>query len=367
MRRALGLAAAALAALLLLSISAAANPAAVSFDSTAVSLSKDGDWTGSVSVRNLTDSTVTLTASDASDVDCGVSFTPAMIRPAQQSTVTVTVSGSCSIPDNGLKFTVQAAVMGSLPTSVPFTATGTAESAPDWHALRAFGWAILAGLAGAAALLLVRWTGPFTALPGLDQTWSFSDSWVSNVTGIGGLLAGVFGASGVVDTLGLSAGSATKLAAVGGIVSAAAIALAPIVLALARDRNRHILAGGALLASALVVAAAGGGLYVVWDAARSLDLGGAQDWLWIGLVLALLMLGIYAVRTALATLDDGKAAVAPPPDPVIVAARMIVDALRNERVVDVDHAVAALRGVEAFDPRRDATKVRRRPRRTALL
>ncbi len=366
MRRASVAAGAALAALLLVSVTAAAGPAAVSFDSGSVSLSKSGDWTGSVGVHNLTTSTVTLTATGAADADCGVSFTPPAIRPAQHSTVTVTVSGRCSIPDAGLRFTVRAAPTGGgATTTVDLTATGTASAAPDWGALNAFGWAMLAGLAGAAALLLVRGLGPLTALPGLDQTWSFGDSWVSSATGIGGLLAGIFGSSGVVATLGVDAGSATKLATVGGIVSAACVALAPIVLTLSRTADRHISAGGVLLASVFVVTGAGGGLYVVWDAAKALDLGGAQDFLWIALAVALALLAVYAVRTALATLDDGRSTTPPPPEPVIVAARMIVAALRRDDDIDVDHTMASLRGLTLSDV--TLGEVRRRPRRTAML
>ncbi len=358
MRRALVQAGVALAALLLLSTTASGDASPVSFDSGSVSLSKSGNWTGSIGVHNLTTSTVTLSATGVTDTDCGVSFTPPEIRPAQQTTVTVTVSGRCSIPSAGLKFMVQAAPAGGggATTSVALTATGTASVPPDWNALKAFGWAILAGLAGAAVLLLVRGLAPLTALPGLDQTWSFSNSWVSSATGIGGLLAGIFGSSGVVATLGV---------AVGGIVSAACVALAPIVLTLSRTQDRHISAGGVLLASALVVTGAAGGLYVVWDAARVLDLGGAQDFLWIGLAVALALLAVYAVRTALATLDDGGTAAAPPPNPVIVAAQMIVGALRQDPDVDVDHAMASLYAVDLT--KAPLTAVRRLPRRTALL
>ena len=70
-----------------------------------------------------------------------------------------------------------------------------------------------------------------TPLEYLGGTWSFKDSWVSNVTVAAGLLTGLFGSTEVVNAiLGDETDSAVALATVGAAIAVALIASAPLIL-----------------------------------------------------------------------------------------------------------------------------------------
>jgi hypothetical protein len=180
---------------------------------------------------------------------------------------------------------------------------------PDWSALDSFFWAFAAFVfvAGLYAYALARGTltsitrrtstdpprsSPRAPLVYLDTAWSFSDSWVSNITVIGGLLTGIIGSTSVVKTLGDQAEGSRALATVGAAVAVAFIAAGPIVL-LSTKRGGYFSVGGLLLASSIVLAGAAGELYVVADAATRLTLGGFEGWLpWVllGTAFGLLLL-----------------------------------------------------------------------------
>ena len=196
----------------------------------------------------------------------------------------------------------------------------------------------------------------------LDATWSFTDSWVSNVTVIGGLLAGIFGSSSVVKALlGKDADSSIALATVGAAVAAAIIAAGPIVLlatksksvrksnwaargvngresATTRSGNCFTL-GGFVFAAIVTLTGAAGEIWVVYRSAQKLDLGGWQHKIVYLAVLGFALLALYAIRTVPATIKQGTTQ----PDSVrpdtLKAADLIVAALKaHGRVLKADSA-----------------------------
>jgi hypothetical protein len=71
-------------------------------------------------------------------------------------------------------------------------------------------------------------------------------------------------------------------------------------------------AGGLVAATAVTVGGASGQLWIGWKTGAELDLGGAQDWLWVCFILGAAGLCWYTFATLRATLWSGTM---PPPPP----------------------------------------------------
>ncbi|HZS16221.1 MAG TPA: hypothetical protein VFC09_16655 [Candidatus Dormibacteraeota bacterium] len=355
-------------------VSAGQSPVFIDTPKVTLSAVGGGGWTASLDFTNLTNASVKVTAATpgAHNTQCTLGVKPQQLPPAQHSAVTVTVPAACDVGADGITFTVRA---GS--ASFTIIASNPDAGAPDWLALWAFAGAFAAALLLSVILLVVLGCAPWRELKGLEKTWSFSESWVSNITIVGGLVTGVFGSSSVVKALGSGADSAVALATVGAAIAAALIAAGGI-LVLATKREGEITAGGLLAACSLTAAGAAGELYAVFDSGRFLSLGGWQDRLVYPLAVALALLGVYVVRAMIETLTEGKKDPAPPQESdMLTAADRIVAALRalqpeGQRSVFDD----ALRETSAFAFRRPpdeggaveaAAPVVTRRRRTALL
>ncbi len=185
---------------------------------------------------------------------------------------------------------------------------------PDWQAL----WAFVVALALALGVLIgVLYTNDdliwSTALPHLPTTWTFKESWASNVTIGGGVLAGLIGSSGVVKAfLGSEADSSIALATVGAAVAAVFVVMGGVVVQSFKHPDENsFTAGGFVLAAALTLGGAFGELFVMWWTGRDLSLGGLQNWLWLPSAFVAIVLAYYAVTSVRTTLATGSASSSP--------------------------------------------------------
>ncbi|MDX6671364.1 MAG: hypothetical protein QOI91_1727 [Solirubrobacteraceae bacterium] len=300
-----------------------------------------GGWTASVGVTNLTDRDLVLAARPAR-TKAGCDPSPdnrGKLPRARHVTFKVTIPAACQVAGRPFAFDLTATV-GRRKTALHVVATlkKPDPAKPDWDAL----WSFLVALAVALVLVvavLVHWTPegdakrwPNQPLLYLDDTWSFKDSWVSNITVAGGLLAGIFGSSDVLKAiLGDKAEGSLALATVGGAVAAAFIAAAGIlVLTFKTKADDRFTVGGVLAAVAVALAGAAGQLWVVFEAAREFDLGGLQKNLLPVVILALALLALYGFRSLGTLLHQGTTKPPPVDSDTIVAASMIAKALKPD-------------------------------------
>ncbi|WTP59024.1 hypothetical protein OHU07_20510 [Streptomyces phaeochromogenes] len=192
---------------------------------------------------------------------------------------------------------------------------------PDWPLLLAF--PIAGGVALVAVIALYwkwakgdtkrKWSSPLK----LDDTWSFQDSWASNVTVLGAVFAGFFGATDVLKGLaGPSTNSVLTLVTIAGVLALGLSGAAPLLLLATRsgagqsadDGLAKPTVFGVVFAGMLTLTGAGGLLAVtLLSAWRNLRLGGLHHWLLPVLGLATALLLWYTVKTLTDTLNTGIA------------------------------------------------------------
>jgi hypothetical protein len=328
-----------------------ATPTPVTIDSTSPALEDagGGSWTASLGFTNLTDGEIDLAAAlETQDAGCRPRLTPSRLERAAHADVTVTFPPGCSVADDGIDFTVSSTNPGT-PVSFDVTAAPKPDtSKPDWDQLSVFPILLAILVVFAAACLAVCRlfkNGPRlrTELKYLDSTWSFQDSWVSNVTVIGGLLTGIFGSVDVVTALlGEDADRSVALATVGAAVAAAFVAASPIIL-LTTMKNDFVTVGGLFLAAVFTLTGAAGELWVVSRAGAALDLGGWQDRIVYLAVFGFALLGAYAIRSVVTTIAHGATTPQTPPSDTLVAAQWIADAIKGREPA---------RGLASTPPRR---------------
>jgi hypothetical protein len=350
---------------LLLASTALAESTPVTIEDASPSLEagKDGGYTSALALTNQTDDKVDLTvkAGDAADEGCKPTVKPKVLPPPEQRRVLVTIPAGCTVGDNGFNYKLTATPDTGSPLTLNLIAAPKpkAEEKPEWGALKAFPYAAI-GLFVFAVLIFFGWarvrgstyvlTDP---LNHLDASWSFKDSWVSNVTVAGALLTGIFGSADVVKAvIGEDADSSIALATVGGAVAIAFIGAAPIILLSTVTKTDHvenpgdtatsikptISVWGLLLASSVLLAGAFGQLWVMYRSGTKLDLGGFDDgWLLVVFVVPAALLAVYALRTLIATLDAGTPppAKAPDTDAVRAARQAFTAAKRQAAIGDV--------------------------------
>ncbi len=205
----------------------------------------------------------------------------------------------------------------------------------------------------------------------LESTWSFKESWASNVTVAAGLIAGIFGSSDVVTNLvGDNGKSSVALATVGAAVAAALVAAGPLIVASSKTKDDYLSVGGLLAASAVTLAGGFGEIWVLFRAGERLNLGGWQDAAAVMAVLAGLLLAWYALRSTPAVIRSGqKEPPMPPPSDTLTAAKMIVEALRGAPGVDTVQIDSAFKVANELHPELQEGVSFDSPhkRRTALL
>lgn len=267
---------------------------------------------------------------------------PGELPPSRQVTVSVAVPAPCTVADTGLKFTVTAGA-----TQIGVTATKPAQSKPDWEPLWVYFYALVSLMVLAVLATIGLAIARKFALSYLDSAWSFKDSWAGNITVIGGLLTGVFGASGVMKALlGEDAESKIALAVVGAAISAAFVAAGPLVL-LALKWKKQLTTAGLFIAAALTLTGAVGELWMVTAAAEALDLDGwerhAVPLRWLGI----LLLTWYAVTTLYRTVQDGLTKPEPAGDSdTIRAAKLITAAIATMSAADSAKFTESMQAIE---------------------
>lgn len=304
-----------------------------------------GGWTSSLAFTNLTDEAllVSVEAAVATDAGCTPTLDKTSLPPAEHATVVVTIPAGCQVREDGFDFRVKAAGAAGPVKTFEITAAPKPDGpVSEWEALWAFPIAFGSLIVGALVLFLI-WDAKDTQNPKdtqnrsitqplkyLDASWSFKDNWVSNVTVGAGLLTGIFGSSSAVKSiLGEDADRSIALATVGAAISVAFIAAGPLVLLSTKQREENAITVFGLLAAAVVtLTGAFGELWVVYRSGSLLDLGGWEDNQLVFIVPAALLL-LYAKKTLIDALERGTTRPSEPPaSDTILAARMIVEALK---------------------------------------
>ncbi len=244
----------------------------------------------------------------------------------------------------------------------------------EWRALLAFPVALgVCGIA-AAVYFLGGVKGKLNApLTQLESSWSFRESWATNVTLAAGLLSGLFGSSEVVTALvGENGKGSSALATVGAAVAASFVAGGSLIVLSSKTKlDEHLSVGGIIGAAAVTFAGGFGEIWVLFRAGERLDLAGWQNAAGVIAGAAALLLIWYAVRSVPAVLRNGKgeAKAKAKPSETLTAAHIVVGAIKAIPGVDPTKVDAGVAQTLAQSPATldvSATESRHR-RRAALL
>lgn len=286
--------------------------------------------------------------------------------------------GGCGQWRSGARWALVAAVpcwmvlaAGWVTAASASTGASGASDSPEWEALWAFPVALLVScvLAGALFARSFPQKGLGAPLEHLEKSWSFSESWVSNVTVTGGLLSGIFGSSEVITALlGTETKSAVALATVGGAAAIFFTASSPVIVAATRSKQGNFITAAGLLAGAAVtIAGASAELWVLYRSGAKLSLGGWQHGIIAMAILAELLLAVYAVRSLRGTLRLGLEGEAVPQ--VTDALTAISGAMRAHTSVDAASLGTAMKALAKEHPELASRPLApsRRIRRSAVL
>jgi hypothetical protein len=301
--------------LVLAAPTAFAAPAVVIHDETEPTLKKleTGGWSAKVGINNLTDSDVGLSVgsiSPAVGISCTVQFdtgTSAVVAASQHQAVTVTYSQGCKIGKEGAKLKLTTDT--TPPQSLEVSAAPPSEPAPpDWNVLWAFPAALVVALFVLLLMLEANKGMTFgTDLPQLPTTWSFKDSWASNITAGVAVVSGVVGSTNVVQAfIGEQAEASIALATVGAAVSVAFLGLGALLVQTAKHIDSESpTAGGFVLGAACTLAGAFGELATLYFSGRNLEMDGWQEAVLPVTIGVAMILVVYAVISVRATLETG--------------------------------------------------------------
>lgn len=292
-------------------------------DQATLSENAAGAKTAAYTLVNLTDraAPVSLTTTEAGQ-HCAAAPGPAVLPASRQQKITFTLD-QCELPDGGTTgFTLKVGTRS-------FAVTAAAESAPDpdWGVLWVFLWTLGGGAVAVVAGWLwfhrrrparvpaaPKWAWGRTALPHLGASWSFKDSWASNVTLVSAVFTGLFGTSDLLKSIaGEAVPSVLAVVTIGSAIGIAIVGVAPLVLQAFRDDESQVLVGGLLVSAALAVGASGGLVLVIARSVSALVSGWGQFMVVVGTVVALLLLAAYAVASVRQNLATGLRP--PPPKP----------------------------------------------------
>jgi hypothetical protein len=304
--------------LLLLTLDPAAAfaaPAAVIRDEGKPALSKleTGGWSAKIGFSNLTDSAVRLSVESITppvSESCTVQFdtgATATLKAAQHEAVTVTYSQGCTIGKTGAEVRFGTGTTASQTVEVGLDPPSDAPS-PDWSALWAFPAALLVSAFVLWVMLKANDSVTFgTELPHLPTTWSFKESWASNVTAGVAVVSGVVGSTDVVKAfLGEQAEASIALATVAATVALAFLGLGALLVQTAKHIDSESpTAGGFVLGAVCTLAGAFGELFALYSTGRKLDMGGWQNAVLPAVIIVAIVLVIYAVISVRATLETG--------------------------------------------------------------
>jgi hypothetical protein len=326
--------------------SAAAATSLIAIDDSSPDLTQGDDesWSGTLSVTNLTDGALQLSATPAgtSGGDCKVELSREAIGAAQSLEMNLAVASACDVTGDSFDLTLTASGETTQDLSLA-ASTKPGDADPDWGELLAFPVALLAALIVLSGRFLkpgkpnddvenappnisnalqTRRYFASERLEYLPATYTFKDSWVSNITVIAGLLTGIFGSAEVVKAfLGDDAERAIALATVGSAVGVILVGAGVVILTAARSQrmkegrlSESFTAGGLVGATAVTVGGAFGQLWIGWKTGAEFDLGGWEDALVAAFALAALLLLWYTFSTLRASLR-ARTTAPPPPKP----------------------------------------------------
>ncbi|WP_421119884.1 hypothetical protein ACE2AJ_00550 [Aquihabitans daechungensis] len=180
-----------------------------------------------------------LSAEVPGQPECDVAVSPKKLVSERLRSVRLTLSGDCDV-EKGAKLALTG-TGGASPITVDVVAAKAAVTPEYWDDLKDGAWqGPLVALVVVALAWIFAMQKQFrsvrTALPGLDKTWSFSDSWIANVTAIStAIVAVLFGSDSLESILGekpthalatltAAAGLAALLVALSGMVTGALVA-----------------------------------------------------------------------------------------------------------------------------------------------
>jgi hypothetical protein len=304
-----------------------------------------GGWAAKLDLTNVTENAVQLKVRSVQPPVgglCTVQFETGptvVLQAAQQGSVTVTYSKDCNIGQHGADATL---VTNTEPPQVIDAAIGppTESPQPDWDALWAFAVALLVSVVVLLVMLYTNEKMTFGArLTNLPSTWSFKESWATNVTAGGGILAGIVGSTEVVKAfLGTEASSSIALAIVGGAVAVAFVTFGGLLVQTVKYTDSETpTAGGFVLGASCTLAGAFGELVTLYVTGHKLDLGGWQDRLLPIVIVIGVLLTIYAVISVRATLEVGAPrSPTPLPDSADTASRHYEEVERDAALQQVE-------------------------------
>ncbi len=238
----------------------------------------------------------------------------------------------------------------------------------EWSALVAF--AIALGVLSVAALIGLRQSRLKlnTPLPHLESSWSFGESWATNVTLAASILTGVFGSSEVVTSLGGESGKGpAALATVGAAVAASFVAAGSLIVLSSKTKDEHLSVGGLVAAAAVTLAGGFGEIWVLFRAGEKLDLGGWQDAAGVMAGAAALLLGWYAIRSVKALIQNGLETPAAASSYALAGANILLDAAKATPAIDTAQVQAALTAAEQLHPELAAASLPSKHARKAAL
>jgi hypothetical protein len=354
-----------------------ADTALVTLDEaqTVLAAGSPGQQTTLVGLTNLTNSAVTISAAVA---NCPVTVgggASTMLSPAEHTLLTVGVSGSCASEQSvALAIT---ATSGSTSQLLNVTAVATSSPQVHWKDLWSFG---VAGLAAFVVVLLAYgwWALGGSGQPGqrglleplaLDSSWSFKDSWVTNITAASGLMVVLLGPSDfLTDVLGPDAQAAIGFSTVAGLVALALVGAAGVLALTVRKSDQNEFTSGGLLAGSVVaLGAAGGQVWAVYFGLGDVSLGrghGVLEVAAIGATALLVAYGFFSINNLL-TIGTQKApdVWASPPAVEIAAAALIAASQQGPLSrAAVEHVLTVMEPRPPSTPGRKA----RTPVRSAL-
>jgi hypothetical protein len=310
-------------------------------DSTTITLSggDNGTHVGKVTLSNLSDKMVPLTAAIPGHGGCDVKPDPRALDPGRRTEVTLTFSASCDVAkgaDVTLSFGPHVR-----PSSSIVKVQVQASTAPDWSILLwAFASALGLTLLLLAAVLLWRrgakkvadpkWPGWSKPIAGLGTDWSFKDSWAGNITIGSTVIIALLAASNILEAiLGTKPEAALGLLAVAGGIASLLVGLGPLVVkSIGKDTQTPTVGGAVLAAGITLVGVLGQGGAAAIQAWKLTS----QDLPRVLIAALTALVATFVFKYAVASINDWiKKAAADPPrkeaSPEVQAARIVAKAI----------------------------------------
>lgn len=284
----------------------------VTIDSTTPDLAAgdNGDHVARLGFTNLTRTDVDVSAHPLDDKPkCKLTLDHASLAHAQHTGVQVTVPKACA-PEGTFVFVVDIGDKDAPSQSFTVVAPVPAPvKAPRWWALWLF--PVLLFRFAVVACAYAYFSGLARApLTHLEATWSFKDSWASNVTAVGALATGIFGSTDAVSAaLGPNAKPFMNVVVIGAAIATGLAAAGPVALTLFRKKDEkksrydHTVLGFLLAAAATLAGALGELGIVLYEEFQFGFDGWTEIFILIFAGAGIVLLGCYAAKTIGATIS----------------------------------------------------------------